>query len=230
MSCNNCTCDIETTKHNLFLDCDDVILEYFRGFNVYIKENYGIKINKNALPEEWGYTKYIGDKEHLFAEFSSKFNDKLEIMSGAIDFVNKAKAMGWTITLITNHPNCFTLGRIQLLNKNKLYFDNYYSCGFHDPQGQVGKFSKAEFLKRLGYKDKNNINVLVDDKFSHAHDFVKANLGYGVTMDRSYNEKDIANSKNNDKLLIVKSFVDPYAQNRAAFKETLKLLEKLKNS
>ncbi len=227
MSCKNCTCNVLPKQKNLFLDIDDTLMDYMLKFHRFLRAELKISIPNNHLPEEWGHVNLIGDKQELFDQFTQKYNEKLHIIPGAVEFTKKAKKMGWNIILITNHPHYASLERMKLLNKFGLVFDVYYSLGYRLTDGTSKRYIKSEFIKELGYDQKNNINVILDDKFSYVKEFVDAGLGYGVAMDRPYNHNDIESHGKDEKITITPSNEVVFNQVKDSYKLTLKLLKEL---
>lgn len=91
---------------HFILDCDDVLLDWRRGFRHWIFANYGIKPASDPSIS-WGLAAWLGVPEARSMELIAEFNGsqafgELYAMDGAIDAVAKLHAAGHRMTVLTS--------------------------------------------------------------------------------------------------------------------------------
>ncbi|UVK46781.1 hypothetical protein BPNPMPFG_002490 [Mesorhizobium sp. AR07] len=91
---------------HFILDCDDVLLDWQRGFRQWVYANHGIKPEAKG-PKSWSLAKWLGVPEARCMELIIDFNStqafgELYAMDGAIDAVHKLHQAGHHITVLTS--------------------------------------------------------------------------------------------------------------------------------
>ncbi|MER8924311.1 hypothetical protein [Mesorhizobium sp. M0859] len=91
---------------HFILDCDDVLLDWQRGFRHWIYANHGIKPEARG-PMSWSLFKWLGVPEARCMELIADFNasqafGELYAMDGAIDAVAKLHQAGHRLTVLTS--------------------------------------------------------------------------------------------------------------------------------
>lgn len=100
--------EIERENRNVhfILDCDDVLLDWQRGFRHWIFANCGIRPEVRG-PRSWSLFKWLGVPEARCLELIADFNasqafGELYAMDGAIDAVAKLHQAGHKMTVLTS--------------------------------------------------------------------------------------------------------------------------------
>ncbi|WP_287177941.1 hypothetical protein [Mesorhizobium sp.] len=91
---------------HFILDCDDVLLDWQRGFRHWVYANHGIKPSAKG-PKSWSLFTWLGQPEARCMELIAAFNasqgfGELYAMDGAIDAVAKLHAAGHRMTVLTS--------------------------------------------------------------------------------------------------------------------------------
>jgi len=179
-------------KKIIWLDVDDCCLSFMPNFNENLALK-GIDIKKQYIPKDWGYSGILSpeDMKKEISDFVlNKCND-LPPIEGAAEFTQRAREASYKVFLITAHPHCLMMERLENLNKYGISFDAYYSTSFFTKESdQQFNIDKFELIKALGYGDKTKYNnILVDDNLKNVYKMVKAGLGIGVSIKRAYNQE-----------------------------------------
>jgi FMN phosphatase YigB (HAD superfamily) len=181
----------QRTKY-FFLDVDDLLLSFFCPFHEWMSLNTKYKISKSYIPKNWDYSEIPMDEGDDIGKFINMFvetnSDNLPPFPGASNLTKELKKRGFTIILITAYPHHLGMRRIANLRKYDIVFDHIYFTSFMIANGDKCSVDKAELMTALGYNDSSKYKVyFADDRASSVIKFVKAGLGTGFTIKRSYN-------------------------------------------
>jgi len=177
-------------KKIITVDMDDVLVSWIPEFNKHlINLGYNLGSEKEEyIPKNWGYTE-IGIPYSVVQDYIHSCPNHAPYKE-MIDCINRVKAKGWEVVVVTSHPSNLKMERIQHLNTLGLNYDHIALTQAFDKEGKVVSLSKAKFIEAV-YKRPGNILVFVDDRMKSVVEFVELGLGYGFSMDRAYNDKDL---------------------------------------
>jgi len=175
----------------LWLDCDEVLLDFIREFNKFLGTK-GHYVAYEYMPEKWGAWAGIeqGDFGNLMQEFINHYSGNLPRLAKAEQLCRKARELGWHVNVITAHPSHLTKERLDNLSSEGLVFDGFYSTVSFGPDGKKFSIYKHDVAGHMP----GDINVLVDDRFQTAKAWAESKSlpgAYAVTVSRSYNSDDI---------------------------------------
>ncbi len=176
-------------KKVIVVDIDDVICDFRDYFNSWLKETYGIIIDKNS-------TSYYSSKEvksvglspeAVFEDFIQK-NNLLDIplIKNAKRFLDLAKSKGYYIQLLTSRPENNLKCKYQTymwLEKNNIYFDDLS----FSPEKYIWVAKKDFFLN-------GDLVFAIDDSPKHAMEYSTHDIKV-IVPDLPYNQ-DIIENKN----------------------------------
>lgn len=172
----------------VWLDVDDVLLDFKAKYNRHLRINYGLKIKDNYVPKNWHYTEVL-PKKVSFAEtmqgLGMPWAKNLKPIDQAMEFTQKLKSLGIKVILITHIEGEQGPDRIENLVENKIHFDEIYFT--------MGR-KKSEFAKAISLRYPKHQHIFVDDKAENVTDFLThvPKTIFGVTMDLPYNDPVIA--------------------------------------
>ena len=158
----------------LFVDCDDVLLDFLTEFNKFAGFPEGYVPDSFA----WGGCPEI--KEQI-----DTFLAKQELLSpldGAREYLLEAQKLGWTVTIITAYPEKYADTRLKNLSEARI---PYSSIIFTTQQS--GTLNKADIINDIA---KHSPVHFVDDKLGAVNDLIlkRKILCTGASVDVAYNQ------------------------------------------
>jgi hypothetical protein len=167
----------------LYVDVDDVILDWIGDFGEHM--GYG----RDYTPQQWGYPEK-GIPYSAVEGYIQQGPSHTPIID-TINWLNDAQnKKGWKVVLITAHPTNKMKERIDNLNKWGLWYDHIVMTQFYNKDGTTSSISKAQYIKDV-YGSKNEVRILIDDRLKSVNEFVAMGLGFGASVVREYNDKDL---------------------------------------
>lgn len=177
-------------KRLAFFDADDIFLQWIPDFNEHLA-TLGFLPEKDAreyIPKAWGYPELGID--YKVVESYIQNGPMHPSYPAMIDLMRSLRGKGWEVVVITSHPTNKMMERIQNLNElGGQFYDHVVFSLAHDTEGKPVSISKAKYIGQL-YREQS-IKIFVDDRLKSVNEFVNAGLGYGFSMDRAYNDKDL---------------------------------------
>jgi len=178
-------------KKQLFVDVDDVLLQWIPDFNEHIGQS------REYIPKAWGYPE-LGVKYETVKAFIAN-GPMHPAIEQNVQRLNKLHDRGWDVILVTSHPTNMTMERIRNLKAVGVKFDHLVCTLLVNPDGSQTSVSKAFYIKEV-YGDVQGYKILVDDRLKSVNEFVKMGVGLGVSIDRAYNDKDLEELQNDNLL------------------------------
>jgi hypothetical protein len=191
----------------IIVDQDDVINHWISDFNKYLDGlGLGYALGGDYIPQDWGYPELnlpaniVSDYIHSGPQHSP--NEEM------ILFLKDLKDQGNDIVIVTSHPTNVTMERLQNLNLyTKTYgkfFDHIAFTLAHDRKGKPVYYSKADYISKV-YGEDNRVKLFIDDRLKNVNEVVHLNgkdkgLYLGFSVNRAYNDKDIAILQENELL------------------------------
>jgi len=171
-------------------DQDDILNNWIGEFNKHLID-LGYDLGPEGveyIPKNWGYTE-IGIPYSVVQDYIHSCPNHAPYQE-MIDSLNKLKKKGWEIVVVTSHPANLKMERIQHLNTLGLNYDHIALTQSFDKDGKVVSLSKAKYIEAV-YKKPGNTLIFIDDRLRSVNEFVRLGLGFGFSMDRAYNNKDL---------------------------------------
>lgn len=172
----------------VWLDVDDVLLDFKMMYNRHLKENYDIKIPHNYIPKTWHYTEILPKKikfGQTMETLGKRWAKNQKALEGAKDFTKQLKKMGYRVILITHIEGEQGPDRINCLMREGIHFDEIYFT--------MGR-TKSEFAVEVVKRYPKAVNCFMDDKAENVVDFLmnvpKTELG--LTLDLPFNDQTFA--------------------------------------
>lgn len=96
----------ENRNMHFIIDCDDVLLNWLRGFRSWLLKYRGIRPDEDG-PDSWSLAAWLGVTDKRAAELIAQFNDSpafgdLAAFPDAIEAVRTLKASGHRLTVLTS--------------------------------------------------------------------------------------------------------------------------------
>jgi len=197
-------------KKILWLDVDDVLLDFCGDFNEWLAERIGDELgpklppgfSRNYVPKKWNYECLPIGKDEVWKHmkvYIDQHSGNLNVLPGAVEMLNAARGMGWEVNLITAHPGYLMEERIKNLKKHGLIFDHFYSCNHFNTNGTSMKIKKVDLINSL--TEKNRVEIFVDDRHDTVRDYLKnstALVKAGVSPWYPYNNDSYLTSMDED--------------------------------
>ena len=164
------------------VDMDDVIVDFREGFSNWLSKTYDIHVD--VASEEYYFIaaleKIDVNPEEVFSQFVSASGfAELSAVSGAVEFMNELKEMGYWIQILTARPEedlrCM-YDTYQWLEKYNITYDD---IGFST--------EKFRWCAKSKYYDKKAIAFAIDDSPKHAEEYAKHGIRVKVPV-KSYNK------------------------------------------
>ena len=161
---------------------DDVIVDFREGFSNWLSKTYDIHVD--VASEEYYFIaaleKIDVNPEEVFSQFVSASGfAELSAVSGAVEFMNELKEMGYWIQILTARPDedlrCM-YDTYQWLEKYNITYDD---IGFST--------EKFRWCAKSKYYDKKAIAFAIDDSPKHAEEYAKHGIRVKVPV-KSYNK------------------------------------------
>lgn len=202
----------------VWLDVDDVLLDFKGKYNRHLRENYNINIKDSYIPLNWNYGEVLPPKvlfKQTMKTLGRFWAGEQKALSGAKQFTQTLKKMGVKVILITHIEGEQGPNRIETLIKEGLFFDEVYFT--------MGR-SKSDFAKQIWKRYPGYINCFMDDKAENVIDFIHhvPQTKFGVTLKVPYNDKTFRQcqlSPPDHRLLWVKDY-------KAMYRAMLKFVKK----
>lgn len=199
---------MKSPKIIVWLDVDDVLLNFRHMYNRHLKENYGIKIPTNYQALTWDYTEVLPTKikfPETMGTLGEYWTNQQKIIPGADKFTQALDKLGVHIILITHIEGKQGPNRIEALTNQ--------GVNFHEAYFTMGR-TKGDFAKQVVRRYPKSINMFMDDKASNVEEFVKVvpRVHTGITLDVPFNEgeKSVVLAENEGKILFVKDQTQMY--------------------
>lgn len=150
----------------IIVDIDDVLCEFRNHFNMWLKSNFDIDVDKNS-------TSYYSSKEVLaaglspervFEEFIAKDGfANIPVINETKDFLLRLKQKGYFIQLLTSRPDSNLKCKYQTylwLKENEIFYDNI-------------SFSPEKYLwlSKKNYFIEGRVVCAIDDSAKHAMEY-----------------------------------------------------------
>lgn len=202
----------------VWLDVDDVLLDFRSMYNRHLKENYGIKIPEDYQALTWDYTEVLPKKikfPETMKTLGKFWTANQQALPGAAKFTQDLEKLGVHIILITHIEGEQAPDRMKVLTDQKI--------SFHEAYFTMGR-TKGDFAKQVVRRYPNAINMFLDDKASNVWEFanVVPRVHTGITLDVPFNdgEKEVVLKQDEGKILFVKD-------QKQMYKTALRLVKKL---
>jgi len=167
----------------IFADVDDISLDWIGDFNT------AMGWEASYTPQVWGYPEMPITYEDVKTFIQrGPMNSPIQ---NSIDYLNKIQNQGWKVILITSHPTNMMMERIKNLKEVGLKYDHIVFTQSFNDKGETVSFSKAQYIQEV-YGHIKGYKILLDDRMKSVNEFVNLGLGFGVSMDRAYNSKELA--------------------------------------
>jgi FMN phosphatase YigB (HAD superfamily) len=176
-------------KKIAFVDADDVFLQWIPDFNEHLAK-LGYLPEEGAreyIPQAWGYPELLIRYEDVqdYIQNGPMHPPYPEM----IETLRKLRKNGWEVVIITSHPTNKMMERIANIASFGQFYDHIVFSLAHDTNGKAVSISKAKYIQQLYIEP--SIKIFVDDRLRSVNEFVELGLGYGFSMDRAYNDKDL---------------------------------------
>lgn len=169
-------------RSHIILDCDDVLLDWCRGFRSWLFYAHGITPVRDA-PQEWDLSAWLGLTAKRTFELVSAFNDtpnfgRLSALPEAVSAIQALKGFGHTLSVLTScSDSAYAVAARQRNLQSE--FGDVFDRVICLPLGQ----SKADWLGVM------RPAVWIEDNYKHA--LAGANAGHrSYVMRRSHNRAD----------------------------------------
>lgn len=177
----------------LWIDVDDVLLEFRPMFNQFLRETYGFKIDNDYMAKTWTYDEIIPEGDDFMNYFNSlpvNWTENQVPFPFVKKYLNEIKKMGHHIIFITAVPEHVVHYRLKNLISHNLYFDEIYFTS------QSKSVYAKEVLKRFRDNDKLK-NILIDDRAKNGVDFHKniPNMEKIVSLKADFNSHEMKNER-----------------------------------
>jgi hypothetical protein len=214
---------MKNPKIIVWLDVDDVLLDFKHMYNRHLKENYGIKIPENYQPLTWDYTEVLPKKikfPETMKTLGKFWTSNQTALPGAAQFTKTLEKLGVHIILITHIEGEQAPDRLAVLTDQKI-------C-FHEAYFTMGR-TKGDFAKQVVRRYPKAINLFMDDKAANVVEFLNEvpRVHTGITLTVPYNDGERSVILENDfgKILWVK---DPEQMYQTMIKVVRQLLKEKK--
>jgi FMN phosphatase YigB (HAD superfamily) len=177
-------------KRIAFFDADDIFLQWIPDFNEHLASlGYLKQANpREYIPKAWGYPE-LGI-EYSVVESYIQQGPMHPPYPEMVELMRRLRGEGWEVVIITSHPTNKMMERIaNLAQLGGQFYDHIVFSLAHDTQGKAVSISKAQYIANI-YKEPST-KIFVDDRLKSVIEFARMGLGYGFSMDRAYNSKDL---------------------------------------
>jgi hypothetical protein len=186
-------------KRIAFFDADDIFLQWIPDFNEEMAKKGVLKVEnpREYVPQAWGYPElgmgYGPVQDYVQA---APMHPPYEEM---VDLMRRLRKAGWEVVIITSHPSDKMMERVRnLALLGEQFYDHLVLTLTHDPSGKIVSISKADYIE--GFYREKSIKIFVDDRLKSVNEFVRKGLGLGFSVDRAYNDLDLAELHRNPDL------------------------------
>ena len=184
------------SKKIIWVDVDDVCVEFRTMFNKFLRETYNLKIDDHYMAQNWTYTEVIPEGSNFMDYFNSlplNWTEHQKVFPFVKKYLEEIHNMGHYIILITAVPEHTTHFRLKNLVEHGIYFDEIYFTS------QAKSLYAKEVVKR--FKNYSQIsNILIDDRSKNCIDFLHnvPNMEKIISLDAPFNNYEITNHPANN--------------------------------
>jgi hypothetical protein len=208
---------MKSPKVIVWLDVDDVLLDFRRMYNRHLKEKYNINILEDYQASTWDYTEILETIKFLdtMSTMSEHWTSTQKIIPGADKFTQELEKLGVHIILITHLDGSLAPNRIDALtSQNVVFHEAYFTMGR----------TKGDFAQQVVRRYPKALNLFMDDRAANVEEFVRVmpRVHTAITLDVPFNEPEKSNALESGEKRIL--FVP---DQQAMYQEMLKIVKTL---